>query len=206
MGPSLSPLSTRMRRRDALKSARVERRSRHLGKRAGGLGQFGQGLPQLPHPTRAKCAVHSSSTAAATSSAESARRSPRDRALRADRRTSRLPSCSTPSTTHHSGEDENIWPRLLERAAPHVELIRAWKAAPRGPRALGAGADPVGDLATALARAGALATAQDEFAAPRRAPRPWGSPPRTVDPVPTSRSMFLFAALGSVLLRTRPRP
>ncbi|HVR76956.1 MAG TPA: hemerythrin domain-containing protein [Acidimicrobiia bacterium] len=24
---------------------------------------------------------------------------------------------------HHSGEDENIWPRLLERAAPQAELI-----------------------------------------------------------------------------------
>ena len=29
---------------------------------------------------------------------------------------------------HHSGEDENLWPRLLERAAPQAELITRMEA------------------------------------------------------------------------------
>jgi hypothetical protein len=48
-------------------------------------------------------------------------RSPRDRALRAI--AAHFDFLLSSLHNHHSGENENIWPRLLERAAPYVELI-----------------------------------------------------------------------------------
>ncbi len=67
---------------------------------------------------------------------------------------------------HHSGEDENIWPRLLERAAPQAELITRME---KQHEAVAEHSERVGTLLETWRRAaadgGALATALDEFTA-----------------------------------------
>lgn len=65
---------------------------------------------------------------------------------------------------HHAGEDENIWPRLLERAAPQAELISRME---RQHEAVAERSERVRALLETWRRAPAdgeaLATALDEF-------------------------------------------
>ena len=67
---------------------------------------------------------------------------------------------------HHTGEDENIWPRLLERAAPHAELITRME---KQHEVVAERSERVGTLLEAWRRTPAdgeaLATALDEFTA-----------------------------------------
>jgi hemerythrin-like domain-containing protein len=55
--------------------------------------------------------------------ADLVRRTPAGDAARSESIAAHLDFLLSSLHHHHSGEDENIWPRLLERAAPQAELI-----------------------------------------------------------------------------------
>ncbi len=81
------------------------------------------GVPSVPARTEEMAVIHRIFRRGFPMMAELVRQTPTGATARSEPIAAHLDFLLNALHNHHSGEDDKIWPRLLERAAPQAELI-----------------------------------------------------------------------------------
>ncbi len=124
------------------------------------------GVPSVPARTEEMAVIHRIFRRGFPMMAELVRQTPTGATARSEPIAAHLDFLLNALHNHHSGEDDKIWPRLLERAAPQAELIARME---QQHEVVAERAQRVGTLLKAWSvnpeDGSALATALDDFTA-----------------------------------------